>query len=156
MPDELETRVLDGIRAVAVTASGANVLAGRHYRRDKIDYSADRDGKPGVVVARTPGRDPTLAYKLRWKEWTFAATAVLCDGLGDDGTLIHAADKEWRVGWVPSFEAALKAARHSLSGVTEKHFALPDTLAQLDSTMLESAGLWVARFSVLVTVRLPL
>ncbi len=155
MPDALETRVLDGVKAVALTASGANVPSNRHYRRDVLAYSADRDsGPPAVVVARTPGRDPTLTYRLRWKEWVYHATALLIGSTG--GAVVHGAADEWRVGWVPAFEVALKAARQSLSGVSETHYALPDALTQLDLSLFDGAGLWVSRASVVVTVRLPL
>lgn len=156
MPKTRETRVRDGVLAAAVVASGENVTEERHYGRDLLAYSPERDGLPGVVVARTPGRGPTSVPKLSWQEWVFPVTALLVTA----ATGGVSEPDDWRNAWV---EAVLDACggpspfkvEDDEDSVTEVHYVDPDSLANLDLAVFEQAGLRVASCSVLVTVRVP-
>lgn len=151
MPDSLETRVRNGVLAAAMTASGGNVPDARHYGRDVLAYSTDRDGKPAVVVARTPGRTITRTPKLQWNEFVIPVTAMLVDATG--GTFASGAGGDWRTAWVDALFDALDTL--GLPDVAEVNYVDPDQLVQLDLTAFEQAGLWQTTASLLVTVRVP-
>lgn len=160
MPTPLEVRVMNRIVAEAVAVSGANVPEARHYRRDVLAYSPDRDGCPAVVVSRTPGRGvigPTP--RLSWNEWVFPITALLIDTQG--GVVKSASAKDWRADWPRQLADALGGPSPlkvdgDAESVTEVHYVNPDPLTILDLSAFDQAGLWQSAVPVLVTVRVPL
>lgn len=158
MPAPLEIRIHERIRAAAVTVSGANVPEARHYRRDVLAHSTDRDAVPAVVVSRTPGRAIGERIMLACKEYQYPVTALLLDAAG--GQIAAPTGKDWRVAWAPALLAALDSAPNSLwvdgdaESVVEIHYADLDALAVLDMSAYEQAGLWQSALSVIVTVRL--
>lgn len=160
MPAPLEIRVMNGVLAKAVAVSGANVPEARHYRRDLLSYNPDRDGKPAVVVARTPGRGVTgPTARLGWNEWVFPVTALLADSAGGQ---VKAPDaKDWRADWARELAEEIGTGSPLRTdgdpeSVTETHYANNDPLVALDLSAFTQAGLWTSAVPFVITVRTPL
>ena len=137
------------VRAVAIAAVAAPLVTeARHYLRETIDFDANRDGSPAVVIAKTPEQPVIRRKKLFCREVEYPFSIVLFDA--GDGKA--ARGDEWRDAWRDAIGDELDGVK--LTAVSEAIRVWNDDSVILDLSAWETAKLFAAPINLRVLCRL--